>query len=235
MSKETKTRDFRFELKEVTDEGTFEGLASVYGNVDTGNDVVEKGAFARTLNAHPEIPILWRHDQPIGKGSIEDSDKGLVVKGRLTLAVTQAREALALMKDGVVGGLSIGFRSIKDEVLNGVRRLKEVRLYEVSIVPFPMNELATITAVKEQPAMDEEKAGRTISSDTRSKLEAVLAAHRDAVEKLQALLDADKADADKSEPEPAEKSNDSLEEHSTLTQLDQILNEVKAWNQLNRN
>ncbi len=154
MAKETKQHDFRFDIKEVTDEGTFEGLASVYGNVDNGGDVVEKGAFARTLNAHPEVPILWRHEHPIGKGRIEDSEKGLVVKGRLTLGVAQAKEALALMKDGVVSGLSIGFRSIKDEVVNGVRHLKEVRLYEVSVVPFPLNEAATITKVKEMSQIE---------------------------------------------------------------------------------
>lgn len=302
MAKENKQRDFRFEIKEVTDEGTFEGLASVYGVLDNGGDVVEKGAFSRTLNARPEIPILWRHDQPIGKGVIEDSEKGLLIKGRLTMAVAQAREALALMKDGVVGGLSIGFRSVKDEVVSGVRRLKEVKLYEVSIVPFPMNEQAVVTAVKEavpgekkdfvadldriqteaghymmMNALDsalydckwmdgdaeakstavsdcidqfkaaytewfprymamraikanaegEVKEGRTLSTETRAKLEAALADHRAAMEKIQALLD---VGSEKTGLGPAEKkSADPVIDHSKLSSQIQTLKGVLQW------
>ena len=42
-------RAFKLEIKSISDQGIFKGLASVYGNVDLGGDVVEPGAFARTL------------------------------------------------------------------------------------------------------------------------------------------------------------------------------------------
>lgn len=216
---ETKHIDVRFDLKEVTDEGIFEGLASVYGNIDNGGDVVEKGAFSRTLNARPEVPILWRHDSPIGKGRIEDGEKGLIVRGRLTMAVSQAKEALALMKDGVVSGLSIGFQSKKDEIREGIRYLKEVKLYEVSLTPFPMNESAVVTAVKETPTSEESKEGRMMSAATRAKLEAAMADHRAAMEKVQALLDMDGSTEKELPPEPATPSSDPVPDHSKLSQL----------------
>lgn len=158
---ETKQLNVTLDIKEVSDEGTFEGIASVYGVVDEVGDVVEKGAFTRTIKAiqskaEPTIPILWRHDSPIGKGTIEDTPKGLYIKGKLTLAVAQAKEALALMKDGVVRGLSIGFRSNQtQEKLDdaGVRHLHEVKLYEVSLTPFPACPGAEATKVKESEPM----------------------------------------------------------------------------------
>jgi uncharacterized protein len=159
---ETKKLNLSFEIKEITDEGVFEGFASVYNVVDEGGDVVEKGAFTRTIKAlqsksDPSVPILWRHDSPIGKGTVEDTDRGLIIRGKLTLAVNQAKEALALAKDGVVKGLSIGFITVRDEVKNGIRYLKEVRLMEVSLTPFPMNPQAQVTAVKEDRTMQKEQ------------------------------------------------------------------------------
>jgi HK97 family phage prohead protease len=216
---ETKRIDIPFEIKEVSDEGTFEGFASVYGVIDEGGDVVEKGAFARTLNARPEVPILWRHDSPIGKGTLEDSERGLIIKGRLTMAVSQAREALALAKDGVVKGLSIGFITVKEEVKQGIRYLKEVRLMEVSLTPFPMNPAAQVTAVKEEDL--ESKAGRMMSAATRAKIQAIMADHQALMNKLQALVD--EADAGTSgkelepvvpDPRPADPNSDPAANHS---------------------
>jgi HK97 family phage prohead protease len=114
---------------------------------------VEPGAFTRTL-AHKggEVPILFAHDarQPIGLGKVVESAKGLQIEGELELQVEKAREAYALMKRGILKGLSIGYDTIRDTVVNGVRHLQELKLYEVSIVTFPMNELATVSSVKSE-------------------------------------------------------------------------------------
>jgi HK97 family phage prohead protease len=144
---------FRFELKGVTDEGTFEGILSTYGNVDLGGDLVRAGAFTKSINEKGgEIPMLWSHksDQPIGILQLEDSSDALRVKGRLVLEVERAREVLALMKSGVVKGLSIGYDVVKSNVEKGVRNLVECRLWEGSAVVFPMNPLAQVdpTSVK---------------------------------------------------------------------------------------
>lgn len=144
-------KSFKLELKSLTEQGTFTGMASTFGNTDLGGDVVEKGAFVRTL-AHKggELPLLWQHDmrQPIGLVKARETPQGLEVSGELVLQTSKAQEAYALMKRGVLKGLSIGYDSIRDTVTNGVRHLHELKLFEVSLVTFPMNEQAMISAVK---------------------------------------------------------------------------------------
>lgn len=136
----------------VADDGTFEGKLAVYGNVDLGKDMIEPGAFKKTMaEKGTTVPLLWQHDpdQPIGDLQLRDASDALYVKGRLlTDDIPQARTAYALIKAGVIKGLSIGYDTVKDSIEGGVRHLKELRLWEGSIVTFPMNEMATITAVK---------------------------------------------------------------------------------------
>jgi HK97 family phage prohead protease len=144
-------KNFRFELKTLTEQGSFEGLAAVYGNVDLGGDVVEPGAFSKTLiDKNGEVPILWQHDsrEPIGLGKLSDSREGLVVKGELALESPVAQKAYGLLKRGVLRGLSIGYDDIKSKMVDGVRRLSELKLWEISLVTFPMNPAAQVTAVK---------------------------------------------------------------------------------------
>jgi HK97 family phage prohead protease len=151
-------RAFKFEIKSVNEQGVFTGMASVFGNMDLGGDVVEPGAFARTL-AHKggEVPILFAHDtrQPIGLGKVIETAKGLEVTGSLVMETRTAQETFALMKKGVLKGLSIGYDVVRDTVTNGVRHLQELKLYEISVVCFPMNELATVTAVKSSEEADQ--------------------------------------------------------------------------------
>jgi HK97 family phage prohead protease len=147
----TKSR-LRLEIKEITAEGTFEGLLSPYGNVDNGNDVVEPGAYTKTLKERgSKVPLLWQHkaDTPVGELLLEDRPEGLWAKGRLLLDDPNAQRAHLYIKAKIVRGLSIGFETVKDSIEKGVRHLKEIKLYEGSIVTFPMNEMALITSVKQ--------------------------------------------------------------------------------------
>ena len=188
-------RNYNLKLKGLADTGEFEGVASVYGNKDSYGDVVEAGAFTKTIQENPEIPVLYQHYDPIGKGTVEDSTGGLLIRGKLLLEVKQAQEAYALAKANIVKGLSIGYRVIKDEwdSAKQVRRLLEVKLYEVSLVTFPANELAGITGIKGfdfaawEDIMQEVKAGRTLSAATRARLQKLS-------DDIQALLS--EADAD---------------------------------------
>ncbi|MCK9571644.1 HK97 family phage prohead protease [Candidatus Pacearchaeota archaeon] len=145
------TKDVKFSLSKVNDEeGTFEGYASVFGVVDSYNDVVEAGAFKKTLKEQQVFPLLWSHDatQPIGKVTGEEDNKGLKVKGDLNLEVGAAREKRSLMKQGVIKAMSIGFETVKDDLKEGVRLLKEIKLWEISLVVFPANRRALVTNVK---------------------------------------------------------------------------------------
>lgn len=156
---------FPLQVKEVGDSGEFSGYLSVFGNEDSYGDVVDPGAFAKTItDRKAPVPVLWQHysDEPIGVYTkMTEDDHGLYVEGQLALGVQRAREAHELLKLKAVNGLSIGFTTVKDVIDAGVRRIKEVKLWEGSIVTFPANELATIEAVKSfAPAHLEELAQR---------------------------------------------------------------------------
>lgn len=185
------------ELK-LADEKTFAGVASPYGNVDLGGDIVVKGAFARTLDLMgKERPLLWQHQpgSPIGLAEFEDTEKALLVKrGELEMQLPDAQKAHVSIKSRIVKGLSIGYMPVKWEWQKSdepdgwpIRLLKEVKLYEVSIVTFPMNESAVITSVKSaNTALEfwnsEIKAGRLDRSmvcDQLEKLTALLAETRE--------------------------------------------------------
>jgi HK97 family phage prohead protease len=140
--------DFKFELKELTDAGELDGYAAVFGNVDQGGDVIEPGAFSKSIQeTGGKVPILWQHDryEPIGvSSSLEQDRKGLRVKGQLNMDVQRGREARSLLGQGAMQGLSVGYKSVKHAFDGPVRRLKEMALKEFSPVVFPMNELATV-------------------------------------------------------------------------------------------
>jgi HK97 family phage prohead protease len=149
-------KSFKLELKSLNEKGTFTGMASVFGNVDLGGDIVEPGAFARSLqHKNGEVPILYQHDtrSPIGLGRVQETKAGLEITGELVMQISKAQEAYALMKRGVLKGLSIGFDVVRDTVSNGIRHLHELKLYEVSVVTFPMNEMASISSVKSDDSL----------------------------------------------------------------------------------
>jgi HK97 family phage prohead protease len=147
------------QFKAVGDEnsGEFEGYGSVFGVVDSYNDIVDKGAFLDSLAKHGLPKLLLQHSSWMVGGKyleVREDEHGLYVKGQLNLEVQAAKEAYALLKQGAISGLSIGYRTLEEEINRetGVTHLKRVRLYEVSLVTFPANESATISAVKSAPA-----------------------------------------------------------------------------------
>lgn len=165
-------KDFSLRIKglDSAGQGSFEGLLAVYNNVDLGGDLIEPGAFTRTLNSGRSIPLLWQHDtsQPIGTLSLIDGPDNLRVKGQLLLELPVARDAYALLKAGVIKGLSIGYDVIRDAMDGKVRRLKELRLWEGSIVTFPMNEAAMVTSVKSISDADRAKHLKAISDHRKA-------------------------------------------------------------------
>lgn len=143
-----------FEMKKEPDEdGRFEGWAATFGNVDNGMDMIERGAFTKSLAGGRRVKMLWQHDmaQPIGVwDEIQENERGLYVKGRLLKDVAKGREAMALLKAGAIDSMSIGYRTVEamPEAGGRVRKLMEVDLFEVSLVTFPMNEKSVVTDVK---------------------------------------------------------------------------------------
>ncbi len=136
-------------------DGCFSGYASLFGRVDLGRDVVERGAFVKSLRTRGPtgIRMLFQHDpnQPIGTWTeLREDARGLYVRGRLTEGVSRSQEVLRLMRGGALDGLSIGFRAMraKNDSATGVRRILEADLWEISIVTFPMLPGARIERVK---------------------------------------------------------------------------------------
>ncbi len=144
-------------LKQLDEEGEFAGYASIFDTVDGQKDIIRPGAFSRTLGEKSHnIKLLWQHkaDEPIGVlNRIREDVKGLYVEGRLLLDVQRAREAYALLKSGAINGLSIGYsvREFEFDSDSGIRTISDMDLWEVSLVTFPANSEAGITAVKDNP------------------------------------------------------------------------------------
>lgn len=153
-----KVRDFDFDIKAVSEDGSFNGYGSVFGVVDSYQEVVAKGAFTDSLaelsaKGRP-VPVLWQHrsGEPIGAWSdLKEDDHGLFGEGQILLdAGDMERRAYAHMKARTVTGLSIGYwvRESSFDEKTGIRTLTKLDLVEISLVTFPANDDARVEAVK---------------------------------------------------------------------------------------
>jgi len=168
------TRSCALQLKAVGDDGTIEGYASVFGVVDTWDDVISAGAFAATLSEHKSegtMPaMLWQHeeDEPIGVWmDMAEDAKGLRVKGKLCLDTSCGKEAYALLKVGAISGLSVGFvtKAYTYDTETDIRTLTEIDLWEVSLVTFPANAKARVTNIKSSDDIGAPKDAERILRD----------------------------------------------------------------------
>lgn len=97
--------------------------------------------------------MLWQHnsDEPIGVwDNLSEDGKGLKGTGKFVMETARGREAYALLKAGAIRGLSIGYRELEAEPDGNNRILKKLDLMEISVVSFPANRRANVTAVKSE-------------------------------------------------------------------------------------
>ena len=173
----------------ASDAGEIEGYGSVFDVVDDGGDIVAPGAFTNSLRTGRKVRMLFQHDtsRVIGTwGEIEEDGKGLRVKGKLLVNTTGGRDAYEQVKAGAIDGLSIGYRSLKSMDRNGKRVILQADLWEVSLVTFPMNEMARIDAVK-AAALSEREMERMLTQDaglSRSVARRLMAGGYDAVKAM---------------------------------------------------
>ena len=144
--------DVPFKIKAVSEDGLFSGYGSVFGVIDSYKEVVAPGAFAESLSQRTPA-LLWQHrsGEPIGVYSaLREDQTGLYVEGKLALKTARGAEAYELLKMGAISGLSIGFVTRDDSYdrVTGIRTLKKVDLWEVSLVTFPANDAARVSGVK---------------------------------------------------------------------------------------
>jgi HK97 family phage prohead protease len=144
----------KFETKAIGDD-VFEGYASFFNNIDAYDDIIEKGAFRKTISENrSRIKVLWQHDanEPIGLPiDMTEDDNGLYVKAKISMTDT-GKKAMTLIKDGVITEMSIGYDVMKDDYkmlgTKRVRLLKEVKLWEFSPVTFAANDKAKILKMR---------------------------------------------------------------------------------------
>lgn len=146
--------------------GEFAGYGAVFGNVDSHGDIIEPGAFRESLSqweakgALPAMKLMHGSaanpftgsDLPVGKWkAMREDNRGLYVEGKLSgMDTDRGRFHYALMQDGALSGLSIGYKALRAARGSGQikRRLQSLRLMEVSLVPEGSNEQARITDMK---------------------------------------------------------------------------------------
>lgn len=199
-----------FEVKELNvATGIFSGYASTWDQ-DLYGDVVVKGAFTNTLeqdfpDGGAHIPIHWQHQDShptdiIGEtlSAVED-EHGLLVTARLDTDLPEGQRAYELLKRGLIHQMSIGFiptqtawvdqSANSGDPFDGYREIREVKLFEISLVQVAANQGAEVLEVK---------SGRVLSAANEEKL-------RNALQSLNEVLDgvaADNGDAKKPDDQP---------------------------------
>lgn len=210
------------------EEGTFTGTASVFGSIVNTwyPTIILPGAFTKTIKeSGARVKLLHQHDvcEPIGKPTrLEESQIGLELDGKIS-QTTRGKDDLILMRDGVIEEMSIGFDPIEGKVEHlplskcieqqlvknpsqwkdmdekeMIRVIREVRLWEVSLVTWGADPMTGIMAVHSlqqcestlgfsldefSEAIQEVHAGKVLSAKNKKLLS-------DAVSALQALIDA---------------------------------------------
>jgi uncharacterized protein len=136
-----------------------EGYVAAFGNVDSQNDVIERGAFAKTISERVKVgkvKLLLDHmwDTEHTAGTIDDAledEHGLKIHAMIDEDELVQR-AVGKVARGHVSGMSIGYETMnatyeeRDDAL--IRHLTELKLFEGSITPFPANEAAQVLGVK---------------------------------------------------------------------------------------
>jgi len=200
------------------EEGVFEAIVSVFGNVDSYGDRVMKGAFEKTLTdweaSGDPIPVYWSHrmdDPDFNIGHVleaKETDEGLWVRAQIDLEGSKAQQVYRLLKGRRVTQFSFAYdveayRVVKDaDADDSVWELDQLRLYEVGPTPIGANQETELLAVKAaghhaQHLAVELKAGRVLSAKNESELRTAY----DSIGKvLAALTTEDESKASESEP-----------------------------------
>jgi len=225
---ETKLIPFSSDVKLDYQGRTIEGYAAVFGNIDLVQDRIDQGAFSKTLQERGgKIKFLWQHDTktPLGRVmEMHEDQHGLWFKA-IVSDTQQGRDALALLKDGAIEGMSIGYEPIVHEYqkFNGqtIRALKELRLHEISLVTLAANPEAQVTALKDaEPAPEPEqaapgegggpetKAGRIIAKRNAERVKAIKRLLQELIEDGGLELEEEEAEA----PAKAQAAEDTPED-----------------------
>jgi HK97 family phage prohead protease len=197
------TKNLSAQVKATGDgAGEFEAIVAVFGNVDSGGDVIVKGAFTDTLTewqaSGDPIPVVWSHDSndPFSHiGSVveaSETDTGLLVKGQLDLENPKAAQVFKLLKGRRVTQFSFAY-SVLDAgptEVDGIKatELRRLKLYEVGPTLVGMNQATELLSAKSDDV--DAKAGRVLSAKNVEVVSNAIAAADALKSALKTLLDA---------------------------------------------
>lgn len=159
--------DLSLRFEAPTDAGEFSGYAVIWGERNAHNEIVQRGAFTRSLEEHRAAgtrPVmLWSHipSEIIGVwNEVREDEKGLFVRGQFLTQITSGREAYELVKARALNGLSIGFRTYPGGVQTrgGVRIITSINVREISLVGNPSGGGARITNIRSSGRSSESAA-----------------------------------------------------------------------------
>lgn len=155
-------REVKFETIEVkqSDKGVLniKAYASIFGNADSYNDIVIRGAFTKTIaEDFDRIKLCVNHDMwdvysVVGKiNELKEDKKGLYIDADI-LPTTNGKDVAILVESGAINELSIGYRTKNstEVVIDDVyyRHLTEVKLFEISLIPRAANDQVTILSTQ---------------------------------------------------------------------------------------
>lgn len=194
MRHETKRLSFKMDEYDE-EEGIFSGYGAVFENIDSGGDIIEPGAFAKALaGGWGRVKVLALHNDcwlPIGKPiELREDEKGLFLKAKIS-DTSMGKDIKTLLKDGVLNELSIGYEPVVFEYdETGIRHLKEVTLWEVSVVTWAMNPEAVITDYKSatEEIRKELKEGRKISDSRLKSLKEVSRSMKESARMIDSVI-----------------------------------------------
>lgn len=236
-------------------ENQFRGMASVFGKVVDAftPTIMQRGAFTKTLQERSRsIPILWQHDmwQPIGRPiHLFENDMGLVLQAEIS-RTSQGRDALTLIRDGVISALSIGFEPVifdfdRTDPENEFRFIREARLVEISVVTLGADPNAQITEVRSgfiHGSLEKYRAGHgVIFDEEEATTEEKHEVDTEGTESLGVRLDAFAAEYLTINPDATEdtiltafsttldKAEPAPEESLTLSEVDNQLADAEFW------
>lgn len=218
-------------------EGEFIGYASIFGNKDSYGDVVIKGAFDTTLaeweHSGFKVPVLWGHrtdDPDLNLGeciTATEDEKGLKVHVKLDLDCPKAASTYRLLKAGRVNQMSFAYKVIDGAYIqpegegmswrDAYYELRELKLYEVSVVPIGANDQTEILAVKSLARALAAKAGRSLSSKNEDAIRSAADQLEDALVSLKSVLpdEDDPAGDDEDDPKAGDGDVDTKDPEST--------------------
>lgn len=231
------TRDFEagFEVRESENGMTFYGYAAKFNsrseNLGGFYEVIEPGAFGRSLKSRNDVKLLVNHDTGRVLASsrsktlrLYEDSVGLRVEADLP-NTTDGRDMAELLKRGDLSSMSFGFNVIKDawNSEGDMRTLKSVRLFEVSIVAFPAYQ-ATEASVR---GLDKVAQRAQVDADALADVMLRIEEGSDLTEEQANLM---KSVVEELAPRAAEQTEESTSEPSLLTikqkQLDLLLKRI---------